>query len=196
MSVYAKKQPDLMTIDDFIAWPGDGTGRQYDLVEGQLRAHAVPSDLHATMHARLATILTNHLDAHLPFCRVAIGGGIKPRIRADWNFRIPDLTVTCAKNAKGQHDVPDPVVIIELLSPSNEAETWDNVRNYATVPSISDIVIIDTQRMHADVLTRDDKGHWPSNPVEVKRGGMIRLTSLKLDLALDNAYRETYLFEG
>jgi Uma2 family endonuclease len=193
MSATAKKLPDLMTVDEFLVLPGDGTGLMYDLVEGRLRAHAAPSDLHATMHARLATILTYHLDAHLPFCRVAIGGGIKPRIRADWNFRIPDLTVTCAKNAKGHHDVPDPVVIIELLSPSNHADTWDNVRNYATVPSISDIIIIDTQRIYADVLTRDAKGHWPSNPVEVKSGGTITIASLKLNLSLDSAYRGTFL---
>jgi Uma2 family endonuclease len=191
-----KKLPDVMTVEEFLAWPGDPTGQLYDLVEGQLRAHAAPSDLHATMHARLATMLTNHLDAHLPFCRVAIGGGVRPRIRADWNFRIPDITVTCAKNAKGQHDVPDPVVIIELLSPSNEAATWDNVRNYATVPSVSDIIIIDTQRVHADVLTRDGKGHWPLNPQVVKRGGFIPIPSLKFDLPVDHLYRDTYLADS
>jgi Uma2 family endonuclease len=192
----ARKLPDLMTVDEFLAWPGDTSGLRYDLVEGRLRAHAAPSDLHATMHARVVTILTNHLDAHLPFCRVAVGGGVKPHIRADWNFRIPDISVTCAKNAKGQHDVPDPVVIIELLSPSNEADTWDNVRNYATVPSISDIILIDTQRVHADVLRRDDKGHWPRNPQVVKRGGIITIPSLKFDLLLDHAYRDTFLADS
>jgi Uma2 family endonuclease len=193
MSASAGKQPGLKTVDEFIAWPGDGTGLMYDLVEGRLRAHAAPSDLHATMHSRLATLLTNHLDVHLPFCRVVIGGGIKPHIRAEWNYRIPDLTVTCARNAKGQYDVPDPVVIIELLSPSNQTETWDNVVNYASVPSIGEIVIIDTQRVYADVLVRDAEGHWPRNPVKVARGGIISFPSLKLDLPLDSAYRNTYL---
>jgi Uma2 family endonuclease len=197
MSASAKKLPELMTVDEFIAWPGDGTGLWYDLVDGRLRAHAAPNDLHATMHGTLAYLLIAHVREHLPFCRVAIGGGVRPRIKSNWNYRVPDITMTCSKNAKGQHDVPDPVVIIELLSPSNQADTWDNVRNYATVPSISDIVIIDTQRIHADVLTRDDKGHWPANPVEVQRGGVIALTSLKLGLklvlALNNAYQNTYL---
>jgi hypothetical protein len=29
----------------------------------------------------------------------------------------------------------DPVLLIEILSPSNQAETWANVWAYATIPS-------------------------------------------------------------
>jgi Uma2 family endonuclease len=148
------------------------------------------------MHAILTTMLVSHLQSNLPFCRVAIGGGVKPRIEADWNYGVPDITVTCEKMINGQHDVPDPVVIIELLSPSNKADTWDNVRNYATVPSIGEIVIIDTVRVHADALTRDGKGHWPPNPHVVKRGGIISTPSLKFDRPLDHAYRDTYLADS
>ena len=102
MSASAKKLPELMTVDEFIAWPGDGTGLWYDLVDGQLRAHAAPSDLHATMHAIVTSLLVSHLQSNLPFCRVAIGGGVKPRIKADWNYRVPDITVTCSKLARGR----------------------------------------------------------------------------------------------
>jgi Uma2 family endonuclease len=193
MASAVKKLPDLMTVDEFIAWPGEDTGLWYDLVDGQLRAHAAPSDLHATMHAVVTALLVSHLQANLPYCRVAIGGGVRPRIKANWNYRVPDITVTCSKMVKGQHDVPDPVVIIELLAPSNQADTWDNVRNYATVPSVSSIIIIDTQRVHADVLTRDSNGHWPLDPLVCTRGDTISIASLKLHVPLDQVYRGTYL---
>ena len=32
----AVKLPDLMTIDEFLKWPGDGTGTRYELVDGEL----------------------------------------------------------------------------------------------------------------------------------------------------------------
>jgi Uma2 family endonuclease len=189
----ARKRPALMTVDEFLQWPGDGTGLWYDLVDGVPRAHAAPSDLHGRMHARMTSILTTHLDNHFPGCAVVVGGGVRPKLRANWNYRVPDITVTCSQNTKGGHDVPDPIVIIELLAPSNKADTWDNVRNYTTGPSIKEIIIIDTQRVFADVLVRDDLGHWPDNALELTSGGIIRFPSINLDLKLDDAYRGTYL---
>ena len=193
MTSTAVRQPNLMTVEEFLAWPGDGTGRWYDLVDGELRAQDAPSETHGSMHARIAYLLTAHLDKRLPSCRAVIGGGVKPRLRAKWNYRIPDLAVTSGRNEKGVHAVPDPVIIIELLSPSNRADTWDNVRNYATLPSVSEIVVIDTESVSADVLVRDDKGLWPANPTRVDAGGVVLFASIGFEMPLNEAYRGTYL---
>jgi Uma2 family endonuclease len=193
MSSAAVKLPTLMTVEEFLEWSGDGTGRRYDLVDGELRAQDAPSETHASMHATVAYLLTAHLRAKHPSCRVAIGGGVKPRLQAKWNYRIPDLAVTCGRSEKGGRDVPDPVIIIELLSPSNRTETWDNVRNYATLPSVSEIVVIDTESVSADVLVRDDKGLWPANPLRVDAGGIVPLASIGFEMPLNEAYRGTHL---
>jgi Uma2 family endonuclease len=124
---------------------------------------------------------------------VVIGGGVKPRPRAKWNYRIPELAVTCGRSEKGGREVPDPVIIIELLSPSNRAETWDNVRNYATLPSVSEIVVIDTESVSADVLVRDDKGLWPANSLKVEAGGFVGFASIGFEMPLNEAYRGTHL---
>lgn len=182
-----------MTVEEFLAWPGDGTGRWYDLVDGVLRAQDAPSETHGSMHARVAYLLTAHLDKRLPSCRVVIGGGVKPRLQAKWNYRIPDIAVTCGRSDKSVHDVPDPVIIIELLSPSNRADTWDNVRNYATLPSVSEIVVIDTESVLADVLARDAKGLWPPNPLRVDAGGMVPFASINFEMLLNDAYQGTHL---
>jgi Uma2 family endonuclease len=193
MSSAAVKLPTLMTVEEFIEWPGDGTGRRYDLVDGELRAQDAPSETHGSMHATVAYLLTAHLRAKHPGCRVVIGGGVKPRLQAKWNYRIPDLAVTCGRSDKRVHDVPDPVIIIELLSPSNRAETWDNVRNYATLPSVSEIVVIDTESVSADVLVRDDKGLWPANSLKVEAGGFVTFASIGFEMPLNDAYRGTHL---
>jgi Uma2 family endonuclease len=193
MSSAAVELPTRMTVEEFLDWPGDGTGRRCDLVDGEPRALDAPSETHASMHARVAYLLTAHLDKHLPSCRVAIGGGVKPRLQAKWNYRIPDLAVTCGRSEKGGREVPDPVIIIELLSPSNRAETWDNVRNYATLPSVSEIVVIDTESVSADVLVRDDKGLWPANSLKVEAGGFVAFASIGFEMPLSEAYRGTHL---
>jgi Uma2 family endonuclease len=189
----AAKLPKLMTVEEFLDWPGDGRKTKFDLVDGVPRAQDAPSDTHGTMHANVSSILQVHLRANLPGCRVVIGSGVEPRVRATWNYRIPDLAVTCGRNEKGSRRIPDPVIIIELLSPSNVAETWDNVRNYTTLPSVGEILIIDTTEVRAELLVRDAKGHWPPNPLVVTAGGSVPLNNINLIMLLNDAYQDTHL---
>jgi Uma2 family endonuclease len=196
MASAAKKVPALMTVDEFLDWPGDGSGRVFDLVDGVVRAQAAHSGEHGTIQTRVATLLTNYLDAHHPGCRVVTGGGVKPKLQAHWNFRIPDLIVTCARNTKSERSIVDPVIAIEILSPSNKAETWDNVRNYTTIPSVCEIIVIHSDRILADVLTRDANGHWPDNPLIVGPGAMVPLASIGFNVPIIDAYRGTYLESG
>jgi Uma2 family endonuclease len=195
-STALKLPPALMTVDEFLDWSGDGTDTVYDLVDGALRAHAAPSGTHGRIHMRVGMMVQQHLDARHAGCSVLIGAGVRPQFRANWNFRIPDLAVTCARNEKGERAVPDPFILIELLSPSNRAETWDNVRNYITIPSVSEIVLIDTERVHADVFVRNAVGGFPDEPAVVEAGGLIKLASIAYDLPLDDAYRDTHLAVG
>jgi Uma2 family endonuclease len=182
-----------MTVAEFLDWPGDGTDTVYDLVDGVLRAHAAPSGTHGRIHLRVGMLIQQHLDQRHVGCSVLIGAGVRPHFRANWNFRIPDLAVTCARNEKGERAVPDPFILIELLSPSNRADTWDNVRNYITIPSVSEIVLIDSERVRADLFVRKATGGFPDEPVAVHAGGLIKLASISYDLPLNDAYRDTYL---
>jgi Uma2 family endonuclease len=189
----AAKLPAMMTVEEFLAWPGDGTGLRYDLVDGQLRAHSYPSPVHARMHSRVAYMLTGHLDARRPQCSVFIGAGIKPLFRTNWNFRVPDLAVTCGRSEKADRELPEPIVIVELLSPSNKADTWDNVRNYMTLPSVMDIVVIETERVYAHLFIRDAEGGWLADPIEFQAASVVPIASIDYDMPLAEAYAGTYL---
>ena len=74
-------------------------------------------------------MLGNHLLAQRSTCRVVTEPGIVPHVRANRNYRVPDLGVTCAAPTRDPM-VPEPVLLIEILSPSNEAETWANIWTY------------------------------------------------------------------
>jgi len=56
--------------------------------------------------------LGNHLlDGRSP-CRVVTEPGIVPRVHANWNYRVPDLGVTCVPPSR-ELMMPEPVLLIE-----------------------------------------------------------------------------------
>ena len=185
--------PQPMTFEEFLAWPGDGTGRIYELVNGRLRAQDAASDAHGTIQSRLATLLTNHIDAMRPGCRVVSNPGIRPRLLATWNHRIPDLGVTCTQNRADVHAMPDPVLLIEVLSPSNAEDTWSNIPLYASVPTVVEILIVSSTRLETQLLRRGDDGAWPQEPTTIAPDGRIELVSIGLEMPLAAVYRGTHL---
>ena len=53
MRTSAAKLQALMTVDEFLTWPGDGIGTIYELVDGVLRAQDAASDAHGTIQSNL-----------------------------------------------------------------------------------------------------------------------------------------------
>ena len=100
--------PPLIDVADFIDGPGDGLGTRFELIDGVSRAMAPGSDAHNTIVMTLGRLIGNHLAKRRPGCRVVAAPGVQPRIRAEWNFRIPDLGVTCAPNRPGEISHPIP----------------------------------------------------------------------------------------
>jgi hypothetical protein len=58
------------------------------------------------------------------------------------NVRPPDLAVTCAPMLMGRI-LPDLALIIEVLSPSYQRETWESIWACATIPSLVEIAVVD-----------------------------------------------------
>ena len=188
----AGELPPLLDVADFIDWPGDGLGTRYELIDGVLRAMAPGSDAHNTIVSNLTGMIWQHLRKARPGCRVVAAPGVQPRVRAEWNFRIPDLGVTCAPNRSGEIFTPDPVLLIEVLSPSNASETYESVRAYATLPSVQEILVIHSTRLEAELLKRDGAGNWPANATVVTRGN-FSLDSIGAELAIAEIYAGTHL---
>ncbi|MEW5962884.1 MAG: Uma2 family endonuclease [Pseudomonadota bacterium] len=193
MTGTATKLPPLLTVADFLDWPGDGTGTRYELVDGVLRAMAPGSDVHNTIVANLSGVIWQHLRRNRPGCRLVTSMGVQPRVRAEWNYRVPDLGVTCTEARLGDIFTPDPIVLVEVLSPGNANDTYENVRAYATLPSVSEILIVHSTRVAAELLRRDGAGNWPANPEPIGPGGVIRVASIGQELAIGDVYVGTHL---
>lgn len=192
-SVQTKFAP-LMTVADFLDWSGDGSGRKFQLVDGFPRAMAPASATHTRIQARLASIIDQHLVAKDSPCYVGTEPAIGPRIRSDINLRVPDLGVACAPNEPGQRFFPDPILLIEILSPGNQSDTWDNVWAYTTLPSVQEILVVHSTSVHAYLLRRDAEGAWPSKPEEIAGAdALLTLRSIAMTCPFGEAYANTYL---
>lgn len=189
----SQSTPSLMTVDEFLTWPSDGTGRILELVHGRIRAQDAASDAHGTIQSRLNVLIGNHLDVKRPGCRVVANPGIRPRLLAKWNHRIPELGVTCTPNRPDVHATPEPILLIEVLSPSKYDDTWSNVPLYATLPSVMEILLVDSTKVEAQLLLRGPDGAWPQGPITIGEGGTIALASIGLEFPLEAAYQGTHL---
>ncbi|MBV8888776.1 MAG: Uma2 family endonuclease [Alphaproteobacteria bacterium] len=191
MSALPKLAPSSMTLADFMDWPGDGSGLRHELVDGEIRAMAPASITHGIIQANLARLLGNHLRGS--GCMVVVAPGVIPRVRASFNMRVPDLAVTCAPNQPAQGALPDPILVIEILWPSNESETRENVWAYATIPTLREILLIRSTEIAAELLRRAPDGTWPGSPETLVAPDALVLDSVDFRCPLAEFYAETHL---
>ncbi len=190
MVALRKHAPTRMTVDEFLAWdPGDPSVG-WQLIDGEPVAMAPGSDAHGSIQGEIARLLGNHLLERGGPCRIVTEPGVVPRVRADQNYRVPDIAITCAPPSDGLM-VPEPVVLIEILSPSNEVDTRANIWAYATIPSVREILAVRSTRIEAELLIRDADGNWPAKPVIIGPGGSVTLPSIGFTTPLAAFYRTT-----
>lgn len=192
MNVAYPLAPRRMTVEEFLGWDGGGLVGKLELVEGEVRVLSPASGTHAIIQANLAYLIGHHLRTHRPSCRVSTGAPIAPRIHANDNVRAPDLAVTCLPPSRSKL-FPDPVMIAEVLSPSNQRETWESIRAIASVPSLIEILVVDSEHVHVVVLRREADGGWPVSGQVEATNGSVHLSSIGLELPLDEIYRGTHL---
>ncbi len=182
-----------MTLHEFLVWDAPGPER-WQLVDGQPQAMAPTVPNHGALLAELSRLLGNHLAERQSACRVIVAPGIVPRVGSNMNFRIPDLGITSAQLSETAM-VPDPVLLIEVLSPSNERDTRTNVWAYTTIPSVQEILLVRVSRVEAELLRRDADGNWPAKPLVLRPDDTLSLESVSFRAPLAALYRTTGLPE-
>jgi Uma2 family endonuclease len=189
------KIPAYLTLDEFLVWDAPGPER-WQLVDGVPTAMAPASRSHGAIQIELGRLIGNHLaEKGLP-CSVIAAPGLVPHINAKTNFRIPDLAVSCKAYEKEEYAVSGVVLAIEILSPSNKAETWLNVWAYASIPSVKEIAVFHSVRLGVELLRRGIDGgegaFWPETPALIEKGD-VTFESVGFSFPVAVAYRTTRL---
>jgi Uma2 family endonuclease len=185
----ALKVPDLMTLEEFLTWDAPGPG-PWQLIDGVPQAMAPAGSTHGAIQGNIATLINIHLDQRGSPCVLMTNPGVIPAFRTNRNYFIPDAAVTCSATDIGVPGIRHPVLVIEILSPSNHAETWRNIRAYMLIPSVQEILVIRSDFVSIDLLRRGAGGAWPDDVTTVTEG-TLHLASLELTLPLGALYRRS-----
>jgi Uma2 family endonuclease len=86
-----------------------------------------------------------------------------------------------------------PLVLVEILSPSNSADIWTNLWAYTTIPGVREILVLHTVEIRADLLHRQDDGLWPSDPLQLAADDPVTLESIGFTAPLAAFYRTSGL---
>lgn len=172
----------LMTVDEFLVWD-DGTDTRYELIGGEPVAMAPP----AAAHGALASAVMVQMGIRLrPPCRTISEAGIRIADRDDTYFQA-DIAVTCQPLKPGMVPVPDPTVIVEILSPSTiDHDRGRKLAIYREIPSVQEILLLDSTRCRAELWHREDEQSWVVR--DIIGGGTLRFASLGIEIPMAALY--------
>jgi Uma2 family endonuclease len=106
-------------------------------------------------------------------------------------YRIPDVGVTpddenCTwENGK----VTNPIVVIEVLSPSNKGDNFmQKIKDYKSIPSLQEYWLISQDEIHLEGYQRRENGLW-LNVAYTASDEKIHFPSLEVSLHTDKIYK-------
>jgi Uma2 family endonuclease len=139
-----------MTVAEFLTW-NDGTDTRYELIDGRPVAMAPVAPSHSVIVVNLGHALRSRPKAP---CYAGSEAGVEHPGRDD-TFYEADVVVSCTPVAPGIPAIPDPVVVIEVLSPSTiEHDRGRKAYDYRRIPSVQEIVLVASEQRHVEVWRR------------------------------------------
>jgi Uma2 family endonuclease len=168
-----------------------GRPGRYELHDGEMYAKAGGSRAHALIGARTLRALGPLADAR--GCE-AYGPDYYVRVEsgAATSLVSPDAWVRCGAAPNESQAASDPVVVVEVLSPSTMVfDRGDKLARYFTIPSLQHVLLLYQHAMRAELWTRtpreDGDDQWLVTHHE-DPAGHIPLAALDGSIALADLY--------
>jgi Uma2 family endonuclease len=170
-----------MTAEQFLAWSANASGR-HELVGGFVEVMQSERVEHAEVKANVyAALKAGIARANAP-CHV-LPDGMVVRATADDVFE-PDAVVYCgARLSRGTLEVPNPVIVVEVLSPSTASKD-ENIKlaSYFQLASVQHYLLIHPLKMPVVHFARQEDDTILTRLVH---GGMIRLDPPGIEISVD-----------
>ncbi len=181
-----------MTVEEFLRWES-GDDRRFELVDGRILAMTPPAEVHGAVVIELASRIRESLRGRAP-CRVIGEAGLRIPQRGH-DFYVADLAVTCAPPVPSRRHVEEPLLVVEVLSPSTELHDRKiKLPDYRTISSLQEIAFVDSASIYAEVHRRLDEGRWLTEIIR-GRDGVLRLASVGVETPLGPLYEFVELEE-
>ncbi|KAB2849056.1 MAG: Uma2 family endonuclease [Hyphomicrobiaceae bacterium] len=135
--------PNRMTVDEFLRWCQRQERGRFELQDGRVIMQQAQTWGHAKLRMQVYVALTRAI-ARQGAPLFAAPDGMTVRIDEATAYE-PDALIAPLPEPVGQAlEIPNPVVVVEVLSPSSEKrDLEEKVAGYARVPTIEHYLILD-----------------------------------------------------
>jgi Uma2 family endonuclease len=179
--------PHRATYADYLATE-QNSERRHEFIDGVIVAMAGGSDEHNAIASRVATLFGVRVPRG---CR-SYTPDQRFWIAATARGRYSDGSIICGKPAHPAHDnqaTTNPVVVVEVLSPSSEGDDdGDKRRDFQSLASLEAYVIAAQDARCVKVYRRTERGEWRNEPDVYRAGARFELPRLTRTIAIDEVY--------
>jgi len=178
------------TLDDYLAWE-QGQPLRHEYVAGEVFAMSGGSKRHNRIAGNLYLAICRQLDGRP--CDTFIND-VKLRVARTDACYYPDLMVHCRAEDAARDDealiVEDPVLIVEVLSPTTEAtDRREKARAFRQIDALREYVFVAQDWQWVEVFRRADDIGWLH--IVHGAGESVELASIGLSLPVAEIYAGT-----
>lgn len=148
----ALRQPKRITFEEYLNFE-ESSAVRHELINGALFAMVGATDTHNL----ICTNLVLHIGGPLVGRCQTFQGQMKLRVAQlnDSDGYYPDLMVSCAASDREPLFRTEPVLLVEVLSPSTErVDRGEKLINYLNIPSLQDYIIVSQDIPQVEVMNR------------------------------------------
>jgi Uma2 family endonuclease len=175
---------ERMTTNEFLLWACEQPDR-WELYDGIPTAMSPERVIHSDTKYRVARAFDDGIRRAGVRCRFVLDG---PIVRIDTrNSYQPDVLVYCGDPVSGDAlEVPNPVIVVEVLSPSNALrDLRDKLQGYFRVPSIYHYLIVDPDKR---LVIHHSRGQDDAVSTRIVNTGDIALNPPRLTVPIDDFF--------
>ncbi len=186
----AEVRKEDLSLEGFLDWENRQPER-WERMGGVVRLMAGGTAEHDQLAVRTATALANRLRGRPCIVHGSNLKVVSPR----GDVMYPDVFVRCGAPLRGITAVDDPVLVVEVLSPSTAL--YDLTRKrlaYQSIPSLKLVLWVHPDRMRVDLMRRREGG-WVDEAVEGP-DAVLDLGELAIALPLAELYEGVPLEES
>jgi Uma2 family endonuclease len=180
----AQPHRQRVSIEEYFQFLSDQPEGRYEYIDGVIYPVAAAGGIHEYLCNNLGRLLGNAL---LEGPCIAYGSNRQVRV-AESKCVCPDLVVSCDPGDLSPELVcHSPKLVIEVLSPTTERfDRHQKSAWYRRVPSIREIVLVDTEEQAIEMLRRAENGFWMY--LYFGPGSVVEFESLGLRIPIDEVY--------
>jgi Uma2 family endonuclease len=173
-----------MTVDQYLVWAAEQPGR-YELLDGSVLPISPEGAAHAERKAAVHAALLARIRMRGLSC-YALPDGMTVRIN-DLTAYEPDALVYCGtKLAPRAIEVANPVIVVEVLSPSTRhIDLAAKLADYFRVPSVAHYLIVDPEKPR---VVHHARASGETILTRIVSEGMIKLDPPGLEIAIADIY--------